>query len=284
MQGALTQIAPAPGTAQTRFSMPKPSRPGGVKPVSISGDVAGVPPSLTATLLSIGAIWVASDVGYYVLLPALGYRSSYNEGSVAAALYYVFWVGVAVIACWPRYATWPHYARWATFENRLVSIVVWSLAFAGSVLFVAYVLPALPPFDPRAGFTPPELPLATPWYFLPKSVEILLQQLLVVALVLTLAAAEFSLRRISLVCAALFGGAHVLLAFGDVPWGYVARFSILAAVFGLVFPYLILRVPNGFAYSYVVHWAYYATTLLMARTFGSGGVLNAVKPLLGGGS
>jgi hypothetical protein len=148
--------------------------------------------------------------------------------------------------------------------------------------FVAYVLPALPPFDPPGGLSPPELPLATPWYFLPKSVEILLQQLLVVALVLTLAAENCSLRRISLCCAALFGGAHILLAFGDVSWAYVARFASLAAVFGLVFPYLILRVPNGFAYSYVVHWGYYAATLLMARTFGPGGLLNALKFFLRG--
>jgi hypothetical protein len=238
-------------------------------------------PGLVATLALIAGIWVAADIGYYLLLPALGHTSSYNDGPVATTLYYVFWVGIAVIALWPRYATWPRYTRWATFENRLASMVLWSLAFAASVAFVGHVLPALPPFNPREGLTPPELPLATPWYFLPKSVEILLQQLLVVALVLTLAAERYSLRQISLVCGALFGGAHILLAFGEVPWGYVARFATLAALFGLVFPYLILRVPNGFAYSYVVHWGYYAATLLMARWLGPQGLFNALKSLVG---
>ncbi|WSH69723.1 hypothetical protein U8Q05_36740 (plasmid) [Rhizobium ruizarguesonis] len=75
-----------------------------------------------------------------------------------------------------------------TFENRLTSIAIWSLAFVAAVMFAADLLPALPPFDVRKGRTPPELPLATPWYFLPKSVEILFQQPLVVVLVLTLSA------------------------------------------------------------------------------------------------
>jgi hypothetical protein len=234
---------------------------------------------LVWTVALIAAIWVASDLGYYFLLPALGVKPDYNAGSVAIALYYVFWVGIAVIAFWPQYASWPRHARWATFENRLASFAVWFLAFAGAVLFAAYVLPALPPFDPR-GANPPELPLATPGYFLPKSIEILFQQLLVVALVLALAAGNHSLRKISIVCAVLFGGAHLLLAFGDVPWGYVARFATLAALFGLAFPYLILRVPNGLAYSYVTHWGYYALTVAMARTLGSGTIPEFLKGLL----
>jgi hypothetical protein len=235
---------------------------------------------LNWTLALIAGIWIVSDIGYYYLLPALGEKSNYNDGPIATALYYIFWTGIAAIAFWPQYSEWPRYARWATFGNRLTSIIVWSLAFAAIVMFAAYVLPALPPFNPREGIHSPELPLATPWYFLPKSIEILYQQLLVVALILALSANNFSLRTISFYCAALFGGAHVLLAFGDVSWGYVARFSILAAAFGLVFPYLILRVPNGFAYSYVTHWGYYAATVVMARTLGPGAIPDFVKRLL----
>ena len=235
---------------------------------------------LVWTTAPIAAIWVASDLGYYFLLPALGVTPDYNAGSVAITLYYVFWVGIAVIAFWPQYASWPRYTRWATFENRLASIVVWFLAFAGAVLFVGYVLPALPAFVPPEGSNPPELPLATPWYFLPKSIDILFQQLLVVALVLTLSARNYSLRKISITCAVLFGTAHLLLAFGDVPWGYVARFAVLAAVFGFAFPYLILRVPNGLAYSYVTHWGYYAMTVAMARTLSSGAIPDFLKGLL----
>jgi hypothetical protein len=226
-------------------------------------------------------MWVASDVGYYFLLPALDQKSNYNDGPIGATLYYVFWVGLAIITFWPQYASWSQHTKWRTFENRLVSALVWCIAFAASVAFIAYVLPALPQFDWREAWTPPELPVATPWYFLPKSIDILFQQLLIIALVIALASKKFSLRQISVYCACLFGAAHLLLAFGAVPWIYVIRFAVLAAIFGIVFPYLILRVPNGFAYSYILHWAYYALTIIMARTIGSGTLFNYLRGLIG---
>jgi hypothetical protein len=219
------------------------------------------------TLAQIALIWIVSDLGYYFLLPALGIAPNYNAGSVAITLYYAFWVGIAIITFWPLYGQWT--TNWSTFENRLASYIVWSAAFAGCTLFAAYVLPLLPPTKWTQPFTQPEIRAATPWYFLPKSVDILFQQLLIVALVLALAAQRYSIRKIVACCALAFGGSHVLLAFGDVPWPYVIRFMVAAAAFGVVFPHLILRVPNGLAYSYVVHWLYYAITIVMPRVFSS---------------
>lgn len=221
------------------------------------------------TLLQIAAIWVVSDAGYYLLLPALGVQASYNAASVAATLYYAFWVGIAVITFWPLYKSWTQYGKWDTFENRLTSYVVWSLSFAGCILFATYLLPLLPPITWNESWNPPEIRVATPSYFLPKSIEILFQQLLVVALVLALAARQFGIRKISIICALVFGGAHILLAFGGVPLGYVIRFMLSATLFGFAFPYLILRVPNGLAYSYVIHWLYYAASVVMPHIFSS---------------
>lgn len=219
------------------------------------------------TLAQIAAIWGISDIGYYFLLPALGVGASYNTGSVAITLYYAFWVGVAVIVFWPLYGTWSSFAKWSTFDNRLVSLVVWSVAFGGSIAFAAYVLPALPKVIWTESWNPPEFIEATPWYFLPKSIDILFQQLLIVALVLQLSAKGFGLGKVSLYCAALFGGMHIFLAFGDVPIRYVVRFMLSAAVFGLVFPYLILQVRNGLAYSYIVQWLYYAVSVMLPHIF-----------------
>lgn len=227
------------------------------------------------TLGQIAGLWIATDIGYYLLLPALGVQTSYNSGSVAITLYYVFWIGIAVIMFWPLYG------RWTKFENPLTSYIVWSIAFVGCTLFAAYALPALPPLNIREGYNPPELPLATPWYFLPKSIEILFQQLLILALVLSLSAQRYSLRKISLYCAVLFGSVHVLLLFGGVSVAYVIRFGTLAAIFGLAFPYLLLRVPNGFAYSYVTHWSYYAITIIMARLLGPGTIPEFFKQMVG---
>ena len=222
---------------------------------------------LLRRVAQIAAIWTVSDAGYYFLLPALGVQPNYNSGPVAVTLYYAFWIGIAVITFWPLYATWPQYGRWATFQNPLASYVVWSLAFAGCLLFAAYVLPMLPSVNWQEPWNPPEVVFATPWYFLPKSIDILFQQLLVVALVLALAAEQYSLRKISVCCALAFAAAHLLLAFGGVPIGYVIRFMISAAIFGFVFPFLILRVPNGLAYSYIVHWLYYAVSVMLPHIF-----------------
>jgi hypothetical protein len=219
------------------------------------------------TLAQIAVVWTISDIGYYFLLPALGVQPNYNHGPVAITLYYAFWVGIAVITFWPLYGTWSLYGRWTTFQNRLASYVVWSLSFAGCLLFAAYVLPNLPSIHWKESWAPPEMVVATPWYFLPKSIDILFQQLLVVAFVLALAAQQYSIRRISIYCAIAFGMVHALLAFGGVPLGYVIRFMISAAAFGLVFPYLILRVPNGLAYSYIVHWLYYAISVVLPHIF-----------------
>jgi hypothetical protein len=220
-------------------------------------------------IAQIAAIWIVSDAGYYFLLPALGVTPNYNAGSVAVTLYYGFWIGIAVITFWPLYRSWPRYGRWATFENRLTSYIVWSLSFAACIFFAAYVLPSLPAITWTESWNPPDVRVATPSYFLPKSIEILFQQLLVVALVLALSAQRYSIRTISIYCALVFGAAHVLLAFGGVPWGYVIRFMVSAAAFGFMFPYLILRVPNGLAYSYVIHWAYYAASVVLPHIFAS---------------
>lgn len=225
---------------------------------------------ITSAIVLIGAIWIASDLGYYFLLPALGAKVDYNVGPVAISLYYIFWVGLSTITFWPLYATWPRYSHWATFGNRFTSALIWAVSFVAALMFAIYILPGLPPFKIPEGVNPPALPLATSWYFLPKSVDILFQQLLVLALVLIMAQERQTLKTISTCCGILFGLTHMLLAFGDVPWLYVIRFVILGSVFGMVFPYLILRVRNGFAYSYITHWTYYAITVLSAR---------AIRPL-----
>lgn len=214
----------------------------------------------------IALIWVISDLGYYFLLPRLGVTPAYNESSLAIALYYSYWVGFSVVLFWPLYATWQRESRWQPFENRLVSVAIWTVCFVGAVAFVGFVMPALPPFITPEGKLPPELPLADSWYFLPKSVDVLFQQLLVASLVLSLAALETSLMRIAVICAVLFGASHLLLLFGGAPIGYVIRFTFAASVFGFVFPYLMLRVRNGLAYSYMVHWSFYAVTIVLSRT------------------
>ena len=226
---------------------------------------------LAFTLVRIAAVWVLSDLSFYLLLPALGLTSSYNGGSVAVSVHYVYWTGIAGSAFSPLYATWFRDSPRPVFEQRLASYVLWSISFAGFVLFAAYVLPMLPPPAWTQSWDPPEIRVATSLYFLPKSIEILFQQFLILALVLALAARGYSLRRISITCALAFGGVHVLLALGGMPLGYVVRFMLAATAFGFIFPVLILRVRNGLAYSYILHWIYYAVTVAMPRLLAAPG-------------
>lgn len=219
--------------------------------------------ALARVLAEIAGIWVLSDIGYYFVLPVLNIDRSYNAGSTGIAIYYVFWIGIAAITFWHLYS------RWTTPSNRLRTYVVWSALFAGCTLFAGYVLPTLPPTKWVQPWSAPDVAVATQWYFLPKSVEILFQQLLIAALVLSLFDAKFSLMKISIGCAAAFGAIHLLLGFGGMPFGYVVRFVVAATVFGFLFPYLILRVRNGLAYSYMVHWIYYAITVAMPKIFSS---------------
>lgn len=229
--------------------------------------MTGRPPDRAAwqTVALVGALWVLSDLGFYFLLPALGVTPDYNASGLAVALFYAYWIGLGVILFWPVYATWPDHARWPTFQRPAFSAAVWTLFFVAAILFVGWLMPALPPFDPTGRQNPPDLPQADPWYFLPKSVDILFQQLLVVALVLALAGTGRTLRQISVICGLLFGISHVLLLFGGAPVGYVVRFTAMATLFGLAFPWLLLRVRNGLAYSYMIHWVFYAGAVIVAR-------------------
>lgn len=213
-----------------------------------------------ARLALIGGVWVASDIGYYLILPWLGLPLRYGTHPVSAAVYYGVWVVVALVAFRPLYRDW------TPFEHRPAVYFLVALALAAVAVFTVYALPLLPPVHWPKEITPPDLLFATPWYFLPKSIEILFQQLLIVAMVLAFSVNRCRMKSIALCAALLFGGMHLLLALSEVPVVYVIRFTVAATVFGYVFPYLILRVRNGFAYSYFTHWGYYAVTLVMVHT------------------
>lgn len=215
---------------------------------------------LVWTVGLVAAIWVVSDVGYYYLFPALGLTPSYNAHPAWSALYYAAWIPVAVFAFRRQYRGW-----FPLVWSLWLVIVVPGLA----AIFAAYALYApglLPAVKWTESWPAPDILVADRWYFLPKSIDILFQQLLIVALVLAMWRQQHDLRRISVSCGLLFGVAHLLLAFGGLPVMYVIRFTTFATLFGFVFPWLILKVRNGFAWSYSLHWTYYAATLITAHT------------------
>lgn len=211
-------------------------------------------------IIEIVVIWIVSDIGFYSFFPALGFGSAYSSHPFALALYYLFWVGVVHFNFSDLYDTWE------AVELRPSLLVAFSLAGTAATFYLLYILPLFPPILWSAHWIPPsELISASPWYFLPKSIEIALQQLLVAALVLSFDSHGTRLRTISLWTSALFGGIHLLLVFGGSSTGHVIVFTAAAVASGLVFPYLLLRVKNGFVYAYALHWAFYAAVIVLLR-------------------
>jgi hypothetical protein len=212
-------------------------------------------------LLEIASIWIISDIGYYTFLPALGFSGGFIANPFAITTYYLFWLAVTL------FTFWNIYSEWKTIERRRISTYIFLLlGSAAVVLYFTYMLPHFPAISWHNSTKPPsELLLATPWYFLPKSIDILVQQLLVVAMVLSFSFQKLSLRAVSIWCAILFGGAHLFLIFGGQTALYVTVFTVSASVAALFFPYLILRVKNGFIYSYFLQWSFYAIIVVLAH-------------------
>lgn len=200
------------------------------------------PVPLFWTMLQIASIWVAAEVGYYIVIPGFGFPTSYYNNSIGIAIYYAFWIIVSVMTFWHVFEAW------RPIKNRLNAYAFLTVAFAVFGVFTFYFLPE-----------------QDAWYFLPKSIDILLQQILIAALVRAFFAQDFSLRTITLLCVFLFGGMHLLLAFWGLPLNYIIQFTASATLFALIFPHLILKVPNGMAYSYALHWIYYAAIIIMSR-------------------
>lgn len=222
-------------------------------------DAAPQSSSIAWILLQIASLWLVADIGYFLLLPAAGFVTLYSASPFAIAAYYSFWIFVALI-------TFAHlYRDYELFEDRRYTYGLVAAALAAIVAFAAYFMPLLPAVEWTAVWQPPELRVATSWYFLPKSIEIFFQQLLIMAFVLAFRIHGYSVKATALWCALLFGGAHLLLFFGGLPIGYVVRFLVAASIFGFCVPYLLLRFRYGFIASYGLHWFYYALSILLAH-------------------
>ncbi|MEP3437932.1 MAG: YHYH protein [Hoeflea sp.] len=205
------------------------------------------------TLLSVAALWSASSYGYYALVSALHLESGYNDAPFVFTAYYLIWTGLALL--WFRKVLAGSLVRRKIMAHA-VAMAPLMLVIA---IFVAVILPSLPPVSVwRAPSDPPEFMFASGWYYLPKSADILFQQVLVASLIYTAAELKLRLMTISIGMGLMFGGFHLLLALDGFLPLYVARFTIAASLFGLVVPYMYLRLKHGFRWAYGLHWSFYA--------------------------
>ncbi|HEY6020255.1 MAG TPA: hypothetical protein VIY48_10235 [Candidatus Paceibacterota bacterium] len=218
-------------------------------------------PPLYETLGEVAGVWIIATLGYYTVLPILGFSLSYNNAPFIIATYFFIWFLIATTG-------FRSVLRALLFENRL-----W--VYAATILAMGIVLPALLvqlsqlpiPYAAEASRYS-DLFFATPWYFLPKVADILLQQTLVATIILALSEHIRSIKNISLAYAALFGGAHVVLfMLSDAPTAYAAMMTGGAILSAAAFPYLILKVRNGFVYTFSLHLLFYLLLVLVLHTW-----------------
>lgn len=210
------------------------------------------PRDLIRVAATVAALWSLSSYFYFWLEPRLGARIGYNDAPVTFAAFYALWSLLAFAIFRPDYRRLGDLsASWGR-----VALVLGGLALAA--VYVLAIAPSLPEMVWDHPNTPVQFFYATGWYALPKSVEILFQQLLIAALVSAAAHQGYGLRRMSLVVAILFGSFHLTLGLSYPNPLYVLRYSLAAALFGALVPVLLLRVGNGFLISYALHWSYYA--------------------------
>ena len=211
-----------------------------------------VPTPLYQVLVEIAGMWALAMAGYYLILPAFGYSISYNLHPVTLAIYFVFWSAISV-----RYF-WNVLSKWLRVDLWIVWYAVLSLALAGILAILLFIFSLFPTFVTPLFSSYTDILFATPWYFLPKAVEILLQQLLVTVLVLELSARFDSLKKVIITYAISFGAIHIFLfLFTGAPVVYATIMTTGALLSALIFPRLILRVHGGFVYAYVIQFAFY---------------------------
>ncbi|MDP5084365.1 MAG: hypothetical protein NWQ23_03015 [Yoonia sp.] len=209
--------------------------------------------AMLPTLALVGVIWSVSSWGYYALVNAMALDSGYDDAPLIFASYYLVWTGIVLLAFRPVFGG--QLSR-PVLSGHAIALAPILIAYG---VFVAVALPLLPDVSVfRAPPNPPEFMFASAWYYMPKSVEILFQQVLVAAMVLRAHRARMPLWAISILMAVLFGGFHLTLALEGFSPLYVARFTVAASMFGLVIPWLYLRTSHGFRWAYGLHWGFYA--------------------------
>ncbi|MFZ1481639.1 MAG: hypothetical protein WAT25_12805, partial [Paracoccaceae bacterium] len=169
---------------------------------------ATAPWQMGRAILIVAVLWLVSSQAYYALVTTLGLDSGYDAAPVLFAAYYLTW---AAVALWLFRALIADNLGHTTVAREGLAMLPVLVGFA---LFVVYGLPLLPKVSElRAPSEPPEFMFSSAWYYLPKSADILFQQVLAASLILTAARAGYRLLPIALGMAVAFGGFHLLLAF-----------------------------------------------------------------------
>ncbi|MDO6590360.1 hypothetical protein DS901_17350 [Loktanella sp. D2R18] len=120
-------------------------------------------------------LWLVSSQGYYLIRDSFAFDAGYDSAPILFTAYYLAWSAIAL---------WSFRSLIAESMNRNTQMhegVILVSILGCFALFVVYGLQLLPNVSElRAPSEPPDFMFASAWYYLPKSVEILFQQVLAV--------------------------------------------------------------------------------------------------------
>ncbi len=217
-------------------------------------------------LLGIALLWTASFMMFEFLPAYIGYPLSYSAHPFLSALYYAAWLG-AVLAFYPHSLSRLKPSFKGAWWVPLTVVVVCTIAF------YVYAIPLLttPAEISSIVAAHPDAPFFDygPLYFLPKTVEILFQQVLIIETILLIFGFFGSLLRTAVVFGVTFGLLHALSVL-HVPSSISLATIGVASLSGVILPYLVLKVPNGAVYAFGLHWLFYI--LLALHFMATGGM------------
>jgi hypothetical protein len=204
-------------------------------------------------LLPIVVLWVVSFVLFTEVPELFGYELSYSTHPFLSALYYAAWLGAFLgmyPECWERvYMSFG--ARWYVLLGGALGV---------ATVFYTHIIPLIttPAEITAVVALHPEAPFFSygPLYILPKTVEILFQQALVIESIFIVAGYTRRFVVTSLTFGLLFALVHLVSLVYD-PSPITIAMVIVAWVSGMLMPYLVLKVQNGVVYSFALHWLFY---------------------------
>lgn len=96
-----------------------------------------------------------------------------------------------------------------------------------------------------------------------KPLDVFVQQLLFILLIKELSILNISSKKITLISLIGFGFLHIFQIF-NTNFIMGIAFTLVALVFSIIFPYLILKVKNGPIFNYVIHLGVYTIAALLS--------------------
>ncbi|MFA6520431.1 MAG: hypothetical protein WCT44_02365 [Candidatus Paceibacterota bacterium] len=147
-----------------------------------------------------------------------------------------------------------------THRHEFIILVVLPLIFHGitSYFILNFVDQPAWPFESRGiSFL-----LMNNFFIYAKPLEIFVQQLLITILVTKLYQSGMSLKKIITLFVVFFGAIHIFLIFkADTIIGL--GFTFFAILASFIFPYMLLKVRNGYVYNFMIHLAAYDIAALL---------------------